>query len=176
MAPNGDAHRPACRARACGSTCALPSAVPRRGCTWTASASRTTSSHTTANINEAGDLARDPFISPTHTSFNGAVAEAAIWTAALTNDECLALAKRLSPLQLKHRLHSLVLYKDLMRELNRGIGPALSAVNSPSVVPHPPLIYPACRPQPSPRAGPFSISLSTVVGDGPGKSRCIRRR
>lgn len=105
-------------------------------------------SHAAANINEAGDLARDSLISPVHTSFNGAVAEAAIWTAALTNDECLALAKRLSPLQLKHRLHSLVLYKDLIRELNRGIGPTLSAVNAPSVVAHPPLIYPACRPQP----------------------------
>jgi hypothetical protein len=104
-------------------------------------------SHATANINEAGDLARDPFVSPTHTSFNGSIAEAAIWSAALSDAECLALAKRISPLQLKNRLHDLVLYKDLVRDLNRGIGPALTAANGPGVVPHPPLVGPASRAQ-----------------------------
>ncbi|MEX2316321.1 MAG: LamG domain-containing protein [Pirellulales bacterium] len=104
-------------------------------------------SHATANINAAGDLANDPFNPATHTSFNGLVAEAAVWTAALSDEECLTLSKRISPLGLTQRLHDLVLYKDLVRDLNRGIGPALTAVNSPSVSPHPPLICPFVAPQ-----------------------------
>ena len=61
-------------------------------------------SHSTANINAAGDLARDPLADSSHTSFNGSVAEAAIWTASLTDAECLALSKRVSPLRLTNRL------------------------------------------------------------------------
>lgn len=106
-------------------------------------------SHSTVNINASGDLARDPFPDSFHTSFSGSIAEAAIWSAALNDAECLALARRLSPLALKQHVHNLVLYKDLVRDLNRGIGPALTAVNSPAVVPHAPLIYPASRRQPS---------------------------
>lgn len=102
-------------------------------------------SHASANINAAGDLARDPLADSTHTSFNGSIAEAAIWSATLSDAECLALARRLSPPQLKNRLPSLVLYKDLIRDLNRGMGPALTAVNAPSVVAHPPMIGPANR-------------------------------
>jgi len=123
-------------------------------------------SHTTVNIDEAGDLARDPFPDAFHTSFNGAVAEAAIWTAALSDAECLALSKRLSPLALRHHLHSLVLYKDLIRDLNRGVGPTISAVNGPSVVAHPPLIYPVNRLQSSFAQAhfvpPFRLSTATA--------------
>lgn len=97
-------------------------------------------SHSTASINADGDLARDPFVG--HTSFNGLIAEAAIWTASLNDAECLALAQRISPLQLKSRLHDLVLYKDMIRDLNRGMGPTLTPVNSPTIVSHPPLAYP----------------------------------
>jgi hypothetical protein len=104
-------------------------------------------SHASANIDEAGDMARDPFVSPTHTSFNGLVAEAAIWTATLSDAECRAVGKRLSPLALRNRLHDLVFYKDLVRDLDRGVGPALTAVNAPAVVPHPPMIHPSGRPQ-----------------------------
>jgi hypothetical protein len=100
-------------------------------------------SHSTVNINASGDVANDPLSPSTHTSFNGLVAEAAIWSVALSHDECLALSKRISPLALANRLHDLVLYKDLIRDLNRGIGPALTAVNSPAVVPHPLLISPS---------------------------------
>ncbi len=106
-------------------------------------------SHSTVNVNEAGDLARDSLVDAFHTTFNGSIAEAAIWSAALSDAECQALAKRLSPLALKQHLHNLVLYKDLVRDLNRGVGPALTAVNSPAVVQHPPLIYPASRRQPT---------------------------
>ena len=102
-------------------------------------------SHTTANINAAGDLARDSLVDSTHTSFNGSIAEPAIWTASLSDAECLALSKRVSPLRLSNRLANLVLYKDMIRDLNRGFGPTLTAVNAPSVVAHPPLIYPSSR-------------------------------
>lgn len=104
-------------------------------------------SHGTANINAAGDLARDPLIDAFHTSFNGLVAEPAIWTAALDDAECRALSTRISPLCLTNRLHDLVLYKDMTRPLNRGLGPTLTAVNGPGVVAHPPIIYPWNRPQ-----------------------------
>ena len=102
-------------------------------------------SHSTANINAAGDLARDPLVDSAHTSFNGSVAEAAIWTASLTDAECLALSKRVSPLWLTNRLQNLVMYKDMIRDLNRGSGPTLTAVNAPTVVAHPPMLYPQSR-------------------------------
>jgi Concanavalin A-like lectin/glucanases superfamily len=123
-------------------------------------------SHSTANINESGNLARDSLLDAFHTSFNGSVAAAAIWTATLSNDECLALAKRLSPLGLKNRLHDLALYKDLIRDPDRGIGPALAAVNGPSVVAHPPMIYPSNRRQsnytPAHFVSPFRQSTATA--------------
>lgn len=102
-------------------------------------------SHASSNINEAGNLARDPFIGPLHTSFEGSIAEAAIWMAALPDAECRALGKRMSPLCLRQRLRDLVLYKDLIRDVNRGVGPVLTAVNAPSVAAHPPQIYPQSR-------------------------------
>jgi hypothetical protein len=102
-------------------------------------------SHSTASINTTGYLARDPIVSPTHTSYNGSIAEAALWTTALPHAECLVLAKRMSPLLLKNRLHDLIFYKDLVRDADRGIGAALTAVNSPTVVSHPPLIWPQSR-------------------------------
>jgi hypothetical protein len=102
-------------------------------------------SHTSANINATGYLARDPLVSATHTSYNGSIAEAAMWTTALPHAECLVLAKRMSPLLLKNRLHDLIFYKDLVRDADRGIGAALTAVNSPTVAPHPPMIWPQSR-------------------------------
>lgn len=123
-------------------------------------------SHSTANINAGGDLARDSLVDSSHTSFNGSVAEAAIWSASLTDEECLALSKRVSPLRLTNRLANLVLYKDLMRDLNRGIGPTLTAVNGPTVVPHPPLAYPQGQTRPIFRPAhflaPFRASVATA--------------
>ena len=49
-------------------------------------------SHALANINEAGDLARDPFPDAAHTATT-ALAEAAIWTATLSDAECRRLVK-----------------------------------------------------------------------------------
>lgn len=123
-------------------------------------------SHSTANINAAGDLARDPLVDLSHTSFNGSVAEPAIWTASLSDAECLALSKRVSPLLLTNRLQNLVMYKDMIRDLNRGIGPTLTAVNAPSVVAHLPMIYPASRLQamyrPAHFLPPFRLSTATA--------------
>jgi hypothetical protein len=125
-------------------------------------------SHSTTNLNAAGDIANDPFNPATHTSFNGRVAEAAIWTAALSDEECLALSKRFSPSCLTHRLHDLVLHKDLVRDLNRGIGPALSAVNSPTVIEHPPVLCASIVPQMFPPrvfAAPFRAASAFVDAD-----------
>jgi len=123
-------------------------------------------SHATSNINEAGDLARDPLAGPGQTSYHGAVAEAAIWTAALTDGECLALSQRVAPPAIAGRLHDLVFYKDLVRDLNRGLGPALTAVNSPGVVPHPPQIYPQgrrkTRVSPARFVAPYRLRAATV--------------
>lgn len=101
--------------------------------------------HTSASINTTGYLARDPLVSPTHTSYNGSIAEAAMWTTALPHAECLALAKRMSPLLMKNRLHDLIFCKDLVRDADRGIGATVTAVNSPTIVPHPPIIWPQSR-------------------------------
>jgi hypothetical protein len=61
----------------------------------------------------------------------------------------------------------LVLYKDLMRDLNRGIGPTLTAVNAPSIVPHPPLVYPSSRLRPNYTPAHFvpPYRLSTATAD-----------
>lgn len=130
-------------------------------------------SHATANVNTTGYLARDPFVSPSHTSYNGSIAEAAMWTTALAHGECLALAKRMSPLLLKNRLHDLIFYKDLVRDADRGMGPALTAVNSPTVVSHLPMIWPQSRLRarmPPPRfAAPYR--LLTGAADA---SRAVR--
>jgi len=98
-------------------------------------------SHGSTTINAAGDIARESIVDEGHTSFNGLVAEPAIWSAALSDAECLALAKRVSPLALTNRLSNLVMYRDMIRDLGRGFGPVLTPVNSPGVVAHPPLVY-----------------------------------
>jgi hypothetical protein len=80
--------------------------------------------------------------SPSYST--GEVAEVAVWSAALTDEEVALLGKGFSPLCLWWRWPSLVLYQDLIRPLNRlGIGPTFTAAGSPSVVPHPRAVYPA---------------------------------
>ncbi len=49
-------------------------------------------SHATANINDAGDVARDP--APGLVSLQGSIAEPAIWNATLTDAECLRAGER----------------------------------------------------------------------------------
>lgn len=67
--------------------------------------------------------------------FAGALAEVALWSAALTAGEVLALSKRVSPLLI--RPQSLVFYVPLVRELIGWKGFALTANNSPTVSAHP---------------------------------------
>jgi hypothetical protein len=100
-------------------------------------------SHSSANINDVGYIGRDPF--PSSTTFNGALAEPAIWNVALSDAECVALAKRVSPLALTNRLPNLVMYRDLIRDVSRGTGPAMTPINGPAASSHLPLIWPQSR-------------------------------
>lgn len=100
-------------------------------------------SHASVNIDAAGDLGRDPL--PGLATFDGAIAEPAIWNVALSDAECRALSLGMSPLALKNHLPNLVLHKDLLRDVNRGRGPALTAAGAPSVVAHPPVRCPQNR-------------------------------
>lgn len=113
-------------------------------------------SHATASINDTGFVGRDPFPDANHTTFNGALAEPAIWNVALSHDECLALAKGFSPLALASRLSNLVLYRDLIRDPARGVGPALTPINAPEASAHPPIRAPQGR-------RPFVLPRATFV-------------
>lgn len=123
-------------------------------------------SNATANVNDMGYLGKDPIGDGGHVAFNGSIAEAAIWDVALADAECRALAKRLSPLQLSNRLPNLLMYRDLIRETTRGVGPALTAINAPTVAPHPPLAYPQAHARlkfsPAHFLAPFRPSIATA--------------
>lgn len=72
--------------------------------------------------------------------FDGAMAEFALWNAALGSSEIGWLANGRSPISLTHRLGSLVAYQDLIRPLNHpGIGPAASANGGTGVTDHAPV-------------------------------------
>lgn len=124
--------------------------------------------HATANLNATGYLGRDPFPDANHSTFDGALAEPAIWNAALSDAECLALAKGVSPLALTNRLPNLIMYHDLIRDANRGFGTVLSPINSPAAAPHPPLRCRANRMQSQiPRArflSPYRPATSSSHG------------
>ena len=72
----------------------------------------------------------------------GAIAEAAIWNAALTDDEVAILAKGYSPLLV--RPQNLVAYWPLIRDTDDDIvgGYSMTPVNSPTVAAHPRVFYP----------------------------------
>lgn len=76
-------------------------------------------------------------------NLEGSLADVGIWTAALTDDEVLMLAKGLSPLMV--RPGSLVFYARLIRTEDWDMvgGISLTAVNSPGVVAHPFLLFPS---------------------------------
>jgi hypothetical protein len=63
-------------------------------------------------------------------------------------------------------LPNLVMYRDLIRDTTRGIGPALTPVGGPTVAPHPPLVN--LQPQaqlkfrPAHFLPPFRPSIATV--------------
>ena len=75
--------------------------------------------------------------------FSGRLAEAAMWNVALTANEISMLADGYSPLFV--RPQNLVFYPPLVRDNDEDIvgGLSLTAVNSPTVAAHPPMIYPA---------------------------------
>ncbi len=58
------------------------------------------------------------------------------------------------------------MYRDLIRDTSRGFGPALAAVNGPTVAPHPPMRYPQGKLMPafSPAhfLAPFHQSIATA--------------
>lgn len=81
-------------------------------------------------------IATRPFEGAEGLFFDGAGAEAAIWSVALTAAEIASLAKGFSPRRI--RPQSLVFYAPLIRNLQdvrRGL--ALTPVNGPTVVAHP---------------------------------------
>lgn len=88
------------------------------------------------SIGRLGDSSPSNYIS-------GRIAEAAIWTAALTDAEVASLAAGFSPLLV--RPQSLVAYWPLIRDedQDRVGGYDLTAYNTPSIAAHPPIIYPA---------------------------------
>jgi hypothetical protein len=100
-------------------------------------------SHSSVAIDAAGDVGRDPFAAG--VTFDGSIAEPAIWNLALSDAECRTLSLGISPLALKDRLPNLVLHKDLLRDVNRGRGPTLTPANGPSVVAHPSIRNPQSR-------------------------------
>jgi hypothetical protein len=86
---------------------------------------------------------------------SGRIAEAAIWSAALTDAEVAILAKGYSPLFV--RPQSLVAYWPLIRDedQDRVGGYDLTAYNTPSIAVHLPMIYPA--------APQYGVSTATGV-------------
>jgi len=74
--------------------------------------------------------------------FSGRIAEAAVWDVALADEEVASLAKGYSPLLI--RPQSLIAYWPLVRDedQDRVGGFDLTAINTPSIAPHSPAIYP----------------------------------
>lgn len=75
--------------------------------------------------------------------FDGKIAEAAVWNAALDDDEIALLAAGFSPLALERRLGNLVLYQDFIRYPNRpGVGPPMSVAGTLGTTEHVRLVRP----------------------------------
>lgn len=79
---------------------------------------------------------------PNNYEFDGRIAEAAIWNAALSDDELVALAKGYSPLFI--RPQNLVFYVPLIRNNDEDIigGLSLTAEGAPGIATHSRVIYP----------------------------------
>ncbi len=87
-------------------------------------------------IGRAGDTSPGDY-------FSGRIAEVGIWNAALTAAEITALSKGYSPQLI--RPQSLVFYAQLIRDedYDKVGGLSLTPFNTPTIAPHPPMIYPA---------------------------------
>ena len=115
----------------------------------------------TAAIGRCGDVTPSDYLS-------GAVAEAAVWSTALSQAEANSLAKGFSPLQL--RPESLVAYWPLggfFGQADRDLlGPHdMTAYNSPSWTDHPPLVYPS-RPRVMVPTAPVASKMPWHLFDG----------
>jgi len=91
---------------------------------------------------------------------DGAVAEAAIWNAALTDAEVVVLATGVSPLLV--RPQSLVFYMPLIRDDDEDIvgGLSMTATNSPTISAHPRVVYPGLGILGSPPGTPATLEIS----------------
>ena len=93
------------------------------------------------------------------------LAELAMWTGtgteAMGDDEALFLAAGFSPLCMTNHLGLLVSYYPLVRDPNwKSVGPALTAIGSPTVANHPRIVYPQDGSDNSIRSpGPFGNRL-----------------
>lgn len=86
------------------------------------------------SIGRRGDSTPDAYMS-------GHIAGAAVWNAALSDDEAAILAKGYSPLFVKPE--NLVAYWPLVRGLNDRVGGYTLTASGTTVSAHPPVIYPA---------------------------------
>jgi len=99
--------------------------------------------------------------------FDGLVAEAALWNAALSDEEVLYLAQGFSPLLLRSRLNNLVAYWPLLAasggdepDMAWGNKYSMSLVAAPTGVAHPPLFRPTFF-------DPALLGLFSGPGPGP---------
>lgn len=99
--------------------------------------------------------------------FDGALAELAIWSIALTAEEASVLAAGYSPLFV--RPESLLFYMPLLRDDDNDLigGLSLTAVGTPTISDHPRMIYPSRSLQLGvPAAAAGGSILPTVLRDG----------
>jgi len=99
--------------------------------------------------------------------FSGLIAEAAIWSVALTDEEVAVLATGVSPLLV--RPESLVAYWPLIRDTDDDIvgGYSMTPQNAPTVAAHPPVIYPRFTGLGAPQEG---VSASASASASPSAS------
>lgn len=87
--------------------------------------------------------------------WSGSIAEAAIWNAALTDEEVAILAAGYSPLFV--RPQNIIFYLPMIRDDDNDLvgGLNLTATNGPTISAHPRIIYPT---------SPFHPSITSLVG------------
>lgn len=97
--------------------------------------------------------------------FEGAIAEVAIWNVALTGDEVASLARGFVATIFTHRLANLVIYQDLVRQLDRpGFGASVAASGGTSIARHPPIFAPRGATCITEHYFPWLLPITTAVG------------